>query len=82
MQPDKLPTVQPSRAKITLPRATPSLIPARPETPAEKVLEVIHSLPRTLLPSLGISLDMNIARQEAQRPVGARLQHFLPNWQT
>ena len=30
---------------------------------------------------MGISLDMDIAKQEAQRPVGARLQHFLPNWQ-
>ena len=42
---------------------------------------MLHALPQTLLPSLGISLNMDIARQEAQRPVGARLQHFLPNWQ-
>ena len=42
---------------------------------------MLHALPQTLLPSLGISLDMEIARREAQRPVGARLQHFLPNWQ-
>ena len=50
-------------------------------TPTGKVLEVLHALPQTLLPSLGISLDRDIARQEAQQPLRVRLQHFLPNWQ-
>ena len=81
IQPDKLPAVQPTRPKATLPRATTAYITIIPKTPTEKVLEMLHALPQTLLPSLGISLNMDIARQEAQRPVGARLQHFLPNWQ-
>ena len=81
IQPDKLPAVQPTRPKATLPRATTAHTTISPKTPTEKVLEMLHALPQTLLPSLGIPLDMEIARREAQRPVGARLQHFLPNWQ-
>ena len=42
--------------------ATPPLIAGSPETTTEKVLEVLHSLPQTLLPGLGMSLDMDIAR--------------------
>ena len=77
VQPDKLPAVQPTRPKTTLPRATTAHITISPKTPTGKVLEVLHVLPQTL----GISLNMDITRKEAQRPVGAGLQHFLPNWQ-
>jgi hypothetical protein len=81
LQPNQLPTRQSTRTETTIPRASPPSITVTPKTPTEEVLEVLHSLPQTLLPNLGISLNMNIATQEAHRPVGARLQHFLPNWQ-
>ena len=65
----QLPTIQSTRVETTIPRATPPSTTVTLKHPTEKVLEVLHSL-------LGISLDMNIATQEAHRPVGAGLQHF------
>ena len=35
-----------------------------PKTPTEKILEVLHALPQTLLQSLEISLDMDIEHRK------------------
>ena len=55
IQSDKLPALQPTRPKSTLPRATNARITISPKTPTEKLLEVQHVLLQTLLPGLGIS---------------------------
>ena len=81
MQPDKLPAVQPTRLKT--PPSTSHNCPhhCRSNNPnRESIRDATCPFPDSA-PSLGIPLDMDIARQEAQRPVGVRLQHFLPNWQ-
>ena len=76
VQPDKLPSVQPTRPKTNLPRATTARITISPKTPTEKVLEVLHALPQTLLPGLGISLDMDIAGSSTTR--GSQTSAFPP----
>jgi len=41
---------------------------------------MLASLPRGHLESLGIVMDMSIARREAHRPVGGRIAFFVNNW--
>ena len=43
-------------------------------------MDILASLPRSALCESGVGIDIDIARREAHRPVGARLAYFLPNW--
>ena len=81
IQPEPVSPRQSSRSQTHVPRAVSPQPTDEPKSLTEEILEVLRSLPVSILPSIGVDLDLTIAKREAHRPVGARLPCFLPNWQ-